>query len=501
MPFTGKQLIDYSLELWQRQQDQKEQEKLQRLADHYEVEPLTGAQYFPQYYRESNDRYKKRPKAVLPLANATVDVLADATVGNGAQVVIGDPDSKENKFYQEIQKHNDLDGYNALAMGQIAGVFGWGMERVLLLDNQKIEFERVDPLYFKVIHDHGAIGRTVKRPMGVTFSTFYDPDSGTAIPRDTVVGASDKSVRVEVITPDQWLVYLNNELTPVDPVDPDKRWMPRDDGKNPYGLIPSTILWNMHHIRQFAGRSDIDPGFGMAEEINRVYSQMIYNLRMLFPTLTIPKAGTEASPLEMGIGIALRYSLDGQPPNWIIPPFDVSAFMDPLKAMLTLFFSMVHTPASAHGLGTIFGQQTYESGKAKFYEMGSLARHVTKKRTNFTTFIEQRWANLATVANAPAPYGLNAGLDVTAPVNVEFPTDVVPVSDQEFMDEIVGKMKAQLVSHIEAILLSRDWEDTPENREKAQAVINEVGAAATAVQPKSAVDQLLEEQLGGGLNV
>lgn len=497
MPMTGRQLIEHSVESWQRAQDEALTERYLRLADHYDQD-LQGLKYFPKYYRETEERYQKRPKKALPLCSGTVDVLAGAMVGDGVQVTIGDPDSRENKAYQDIQRHNDLDGANALALAQVAGVFGWCAERIILEADRRVEFERVNPLYFGTLYDHGAIGRTVKRPQGITFSTFYDADRGVALPRDTSLNAPGKAMRTEVITPAEWWVLLDGEVTPVDPADSSNRWMPRDDGANPYGVIPATLLWNIHHISQFEGRADIDPGFKMAEDINLVYSQMLYNLQMAFPTLTIPKSGAAGSAsMALGLGLALEYPLDGPAPGWIAPPFDVDTFMGPLKAMLTLFFSMVHTPASAHGLGTIFGQQSYESGKAKFYEMGPLTKHVRRKRTNFRGFIEQRWRNLCAVLNAPAPYGHGLALDADVPVSVDFPTDMVPESEEEVLERIIKRLKANIISDVEAILADRSWEDTPENREKVQQVLDDIGQAATAKQPVRPLDAAIRKQLAG----
>ena len=496
MPLSGRQLVEMSLEMWTRQEANELDEKYNRLADHYNND-LEGATYFPKYFRESQERYSKRPKEVLPLSSATVDALAGAMVGDGVQVTIGESDSKENETYQKIQQHNDLDGYNALAVAQVAGVYGWSADRILLQDKDTIEFERVTPLHFRPIYDNSAIGRSVKRVNGISFSTYYDPDSGSSVPRDTSVGATSRDVKIEIITESEWWVFLNGKPQPTAPMDESVRWMPRDDGGNPYGTIPVSLLWNTHNVSQFHGRADIDPGYKLAEEINRVYSQMLYNLQMLFPTLTIPKQGQGGSGLAMGLGIAVEYPLDGQSPSWISPPFDVANFMEPLKALLTLFFSTVHTPASAHGLGTIFGQQTQESGKAKFYEMGAMSNHVTRKRTNFTSYKRQQWRQLATVLNQAAPYGWGSSLDVDAPVNVEYPTSVVPVSDQEFQEDIISQMQSKLISHIEAILLSRGWQDDEAHREKAQNVLDEIGAAATSTAPKSALDRMLEGVPGG----
>ncbi len=505
MPMSGKQLVDQSVEMWTRAQRDQQLELYQRLEAHYSAD-LEGETYFPRYYRETQERYDKRPKEVLPLCSAVVDVLAGAMVGDGVQVTIGKPDSTENTTYQEIQRHNDLDGANALAIGQVAGVFGWAAERILLMGStpadRQVEFERVNPMYFLPVYDHGAIGRTIKRVNGLTFQTLWDPDSGTAIPRDTAVGAADKSVRTEIITPTEWWVYLDGEPQPTNPLDPDVRWMPLDNGRNPYGVIPVSLLWNIHHITQFQGRSDVDPGYRMAEELNRIYSQMLYNLQMLFPTLTVPKAGVEGNP-SLGLGLALEYPLDGPAPGWIVPPLDVSVFMEPLKAMLTLFFSGVHTPASSHGLGTIFGQQSHESGVAKFYENAPLLKHVSRKRTNFVNFVETRYRNLAAVLNQPAPHGWGLNLDLTAEVDVEFTGDVVPVSDQELTERIILRLKNHIISDVEAILESRGWEDTPENREKVQTVLDDIGKAATSKQPTRPLDAALKAQLdaaqpGGG---
>lgn len=494
MPFTARQLVDQSLEQWTRAAADDQQKLYERLQDHYEVD-MQGQVYFPRYYQESDERYQKRPKFALPLASATIDVLAGAMIGEGVQVTVGDSNSPENKAYQEIQQHNDLDGENALAIAQLAGIYGWGLERPILEEGGMLEFERVTPIYFRPFYNNGAIGRTVKRLNGVSFTTYYDRDSGVALPRNTALGSPSKALRVEVITPDEWMVFLDGELQPTDPNDQSVRWMPRDDGANPYRMIPASMLWNVTQPLRFEGRSDVVPGYKLAEQLSQTYSQMLYNLQMVFPTLTIPKSGGggQSGGLKLGIGLGLEYDLDGQPPAWISPNFDVSTFMEPLKAGLTLFFSMVHTPASAHGLGTIFNEQTGESGKAKFYELGAMVKHVDRKRTNFKRFIENRWKVMCAFLNAPKPYGRGMSLDPMAPIEVEFASPVVPMSDQEITDDILSRLKGKLISHIEAILESRGWEDTDDNREKAQKVIDEIGASTPA--PDN-LDSILTRDLG-----
>lgn len=491
MPLTGQQLVEHSVEAWKRQEADALLKKYERLADHYDGN-MQGESYFPRYFMETKERYDRRPKQALPVVSSSVDILAGAMIGEGVAVTIGESDSEENKVYQEIQEHNDLDGDNALSMATMAGAYGWGAERILI-DDGMVEFERVSPIYFMPFYDAGAIGRTVKRVSGISFATFWDPDTMSAVPRNTSIAASGKDVRVEVITADEWWVYLNGEPQPTQPGDDSVRWMPTDDGRNPYGVIPVSLLWNVHHINQFEGRADADPAYKVAEEISRVYSQMLYNIQMAFPTLTIPRAtgGQQTGPLAMGLGLGLEYSLDGQPPSWIAPPFDVSKFMEPLKAMLTLFFSLIHTPASAHGLGSIFGEQTHESGIARHYSLNSMSRHIHRKRTHFERFVQMRWRNLCAVLNQPQPYGLGKNMDPEAPVQVEWPRSVVPVSDEEVLDTVIKKLKARLMSQVEAMLFLRGLDDTEDNRKKVQQVLDEIGEAYTRTAAKSPLERLL----------
>lgn len=498
MPLTGRQLVELSVEQASRAEHGVEDARYQRLSDHYDVDPLSGVEYFPRYFQESAQRYLKRPKAVLPLCQAAIDILASSTIGDGILVTIGEENSSESKFYADLQKHNDLDGANALAMSTVGGIFGWALERPLLVDGA-IEFERVTPQVFRAYYDNGAIGRTIRRMNGVSFTTRWDPDAQVALPRDTAIGATSKGQRVEVITPDSWVVYLDGELTPTQPGDPKVRWMPTDDGSNPYRAILATWLWNIVRARKMAGRADHDPAFVVAEEVNRVYSQMLYNLQMVFPTLTLPRAsGAGGAGMALGVGLLVEYDLDGQPPAWIAPPVNVDTWMVPLKTLLTVFFSLIHTPAAAHGLGTIFGEQTGESGKAKFYEMGGLSKQVDAKRSNYRRFVEARWKTICALANAPRPWGLGASLDPGAEVRVDFPQAVVPVSDQELVEGVVARVKAHLISQVEAILESRGLDDTPENRELAQKVLDDIGESTARTTPPSAVDKLLAGTLEAG---
>ena len=498
MPISGSLLVDQSLAMAKRQAEDDRQAFYDRMQDHYDLD-LVGEKYFPRYYMETQKRYKERPKEALPLGSSAVDVLAGAMMGDGVQVTIGESGSKEDEAYQEISEANDLGGEFALGLATQAGLFGWTAERVI--PGPEIEFERVDPRHWRPIYNGSAMGRSKRRLGGIAFESVYDMDDGQILPRDTRVGAEgSKARRVEVISPTEWWVMLDGERAPVDPrgeVDKNGnrvRWMPRDDGVNPFGQIPVSILWNVPKPSAMEGRADLDPGYKLAEQINRVYSQMIYNLQMYFPTLVIPKdgGGKQGGGLGLGLGMTLEYDSDNQAPSWIVTPLDVEIFLAPFRNLLTLFFSSVHTPASAHGLGGVFGEaQAAESGRAKFYEFNRLERHVTRKRGSFERFVAERWRTLAAVLNAPKPYGHGMSLDPNAAVSVEWASPIVPVSEEEQLDTIVKEVEAGFRSQLEAILYLRGWPTDEEGRDMAQKVLDEIGASATATRPRSALDEAL----------
>jgi len=501
MPDSGSQLVEQSLEMAKRAASDERQAFYDRMDDHYNLD-LTGQIYFPQYYMETAARYEKRPKRALPLGSSAVDVLAGAMIGDGVQVTIGDAEKHkaENEAWQEIAAANDLGGEFAMGLATQAGLFGWTAERVI--PGAEIEFERVDPRHWEPIYNGSAMGRSKRRLSGINFVSVYDADSGQILPRDTSIGQGSKFKRVEVISPTEWWVFLDGKPAPVDPagaVDSDGdpiRWMPTDDGANPYGVIPVSILWNVPKPSAFEGRSDLDPGYHLAEEINRVYSQMLYNLQMFFPTLTIPKDGQGAAGLDAGVGMSLEYPVEGQAPSWIVTPLDVEVFLKPLRNLLTLFFSSVHTPASAHGLGSVFGEaKSAESGRAKFYEFNRLQQHVLRKRASYERFCAERWRNLAAVLRAPKPFGQAKKLAADAPVSVEWMSEIVPVSADETLDTMLKKMEKGLLSQVEGILADRGWPDDDAHRELAQNVINDIGAAATATRPRTALDEALAEEL------
>lgn len=490
MPMTGEQLIAQSLEMWNRQNDRARQEFYDRLADHAESD-LKGKTYFPQAFAESDARYEKRPKEVLPLGASALEVLAGHMMGDGVSVTIGEPDSKEDKLYREVEQVNDLDGEHALALAQVAGTFGWLVDIIRpnvdkVTSAEQIEFEYVDPRGFRAHYNAARVGGSRKLIDGISFATLYDASSGEIMPVDQPIGSDAlPKKRVEIITEGQWAVYLDGEMTPADP-GTGVLWQPNEEGSNPFGVVTAVPLWNVHQTGAMEGKSDIDPAYKLAEQINRSYSQILNNIDHYFPTLT---AGTrDETVLTQGIGMALVHDPDSAPPGYIIPNFDVEVLLKPFRTQLNLFFSLAHTPASSHGLGAVFGEaKAAESGRAKFYEFARLERHVARKRANFEAFKRAQWRTLARFINNGTGIG---NVDENATVNVEWATDIVPVSEEERIDRIVAEMKAGIKSRLEAVMEARNID-----RDSAQEVVDDIGVQAGRAAPRDRLESELEAAL------
>jgi hypothetical protein len=495
MPMSAEQLVLQSLLDVKYQNEDARQKFYQRLSDHYHAD-LDGDLYFPKREYETKERYASRPRRVFSLGLSAIDVLTGSMLGDGVTVSIDDPNS--NAAYQEIAERNHLHGAHALAIAEQASTYGWTINRIVsnvspAVHLDQIEFEVVEPRFFKVHYNSTAIGRSVKRINGVSFISIYDPSDGMMLPPDTKLKTGERAVyRVEVLTPATWMVYLDGIPTPRDPIT-DELWIPAEDGKNPFGLVPATCCWNVHQMGAFEGRSDIDPGYRVAEDINRAYSALIDNIDRYHPTLTVPgNPGEIGSSIIQGLGIALEYDRDGTPPDYIIPATVIDTLMAPLKLQLNLFFSSVHTPASSHGLGGIFGDaRAAESGKAKFYEANRLQRHVIQKRTNFEMFLKDQYRNLA---QGMTTAGIST-LKPDAVISVGWESDIVPISAEELRDRIYAEMKEGVRSHLEAVMTIRGIPDTDDGRERAAEILEEIAISAGKVAPVSRAEQELNDRL------
>jgi len=497
----ASQLVQESLRLLKRQDEEARQGYLQRLADHYYGE-LEGDQYFPRFYAETEQRHKDRPRVVVPLCAAGVEVLTSAMVGDGVQTSVEDKGS--NDVWQELLDANDYQlGYSEM-LATVAGIYGWSYNRLVpvqypIRSLEDIEFEAVDPRYFRTLHNGGSVNRSKRRPEGVVIYGVYDVVDGqlargVRVPADK---ASSK-VRMEVISPTRWEVWLDEEPAPKDPVT-GELWQPRLDGANPFGVIPGALLWSKLMPGAFGGRSDMDPAYKIAEEINRVFSQVILNLHHYFPILTLPRGAQGANtsnPLTMGIGWALEFDPNGTAPASIIGQLNIDVLMEPLRALLNLFFSLAHTPASTHGLGTLFGQGQgeAESGKAKHYEYAPLIAHVRRKRANYERHVQALYDSTSAVL-AQSPAAGKAKLKPGEKVTVEWASEIVPVSTQEVLEVMSKRLELKLESHLEAIMHDRGLADDAEGRKAAQAVIDQIAAEVRAATPTSALEDELRRQI------
>jgi len=493
MAETAENLVDLSLRILESKEEEARMAFYQRLYDHYTGD-LEG--YFEKFYAETDERFKQRPKKVLTMCQSALEVLTGSCVGEGVQINIGDEGSQ--KVWDEIEAVNSIQDQYALTLAETVGLFGWAVNRALpalfpMTRAGDMEFEAVDPRYFRLEHNRASVGRSVKRIDGVAFDTIYDPDQGRILPADTPLGTTSSRTkkRVEIITPDEWMIYLDGEPTPRNP-GTGELWVPTEDGNNPFGIVMAVPVWNVWQAGAFEGRSDLDPSYKTAEDINLAYSQLIYNILHYFSTLTSPQGETGTqSPERRGIGLMLRYPKDGQPPTYITPGFDVAVLLEPLKLMLNLFFSFAHTPAAAHGLGTMTGSQKgAESGKAKHYEFHRMSQHVQKKRRNFTAGMKSTYRMVAQGLSNAGIQGLKPDAEVT----VEYRSEIVPVSMEEVRDGILLEMEKGVRSVLSAVMAIHGIEDEA----TAQKMVNEIALQAGKAKPMSRAEVAMQEEISGG---
>lgn len=408
--------------------------EFRRYADFYDGRPQTVEKYFQRLKRETDLRWEERPKLSFPLCHGIIDLHAQALRGETLTLEIEDKATRET--WAEIEAHNNMDAF-ATAIVSTAGLFGAAIVRPIKHNDgsseKKIEFEVFNPDRARPIYDSGSGGRSVRRIRGVVIRTLYNRDTYEILEYNaTRLTGGRICERVELITEYVWRVWLDGKETPIGPGG--EMWMPRLDGKNPFGL--PVFFNNLDTFDTFIGPSDIKRAVHDNHVINELWSHIVYACRLLVPILAVFTDNEDAqTSLVTGLGAAIGLNKDDDARYVSAPPETVKQMLEPMRIALELFFSNAHAPAAAVGLGHLFSGEANVSGRSKEIEYRPTVQYREQKWPMFERgYIEVARLGLR-VATGATPDGQAKPGDPEADMTVKTTGEIIPQTRMERIEE------------------------------------------------------------------
>jgi hypothetical protein len=438
----------------------------------------TSRGYFKKRKRENNARFADRPKISVPLCPLIIDVHNEALTKS---VKIEFEDEATAEVWAEVSEHNDLPGYWGRKPGPTLGTFGHAIVRPVLHDDgtpeKVLEFDCNSPLECRLIYERSAAGRSVPHFHGVTIHTGYSIENGDSLPWPVKAELREQlniKHRVEFISKDYWLVWLDDELVPESPWG--DVWMPtkKDDanfGANPYGFIPASLFNGLETEESFLGQSDIAQAVYDVQVVNEIWSDVVYSHRMYVPVPVLKTKNKDSvAAFTAGIGAGIVTGSDaGEDFKFASPGLDFKNVMEPMSAAMELALANAKTPAMSVGLGHIFGSAARTvntpSGVAKAMEWKSTERHAIQKRESFRRGVKDLVRKSLRYMEMDPPYGQGKKVDPETTITVSFPGDIIPTSAAERLERFVSEQLAHAKSLYQGLIDYHGWSTERAQRE------------------------------------
>lgn len=459
--------------------EEKSVSEYQRYRDYYDARPivLNNTTYFPRRHRETSERYEDRPRHSWPLARTIADVHAEALVPEPIDIeILADDAGKTQLTWNDIDINNSFSGAYVKKLSTYVSVFGSVFVKNYLYDDgtpeKSLEFEAYPPDICQPIYEANAEGRSVKRMLGCVITTGYSLETGMVVdwPQTAeAIEALNIKKRVEFITPKQWIVFLDGKPTPVSPQG--VRWMPRNDGKNPWGIMPALVN-GMETHESFLGQSDIRQTVYDTQIVNEVFSDIIYTMHLCVPVPVLESNNDDAhGEFKMGLGAGFGLYV-GDRFYWANPNINFQQLLEPLRVCLELTYSNGNVPSAAVGLGHLFKHQMI-SGVAKEYEYKPTIERAKAKRPSFSRGIEECVRNALTIAwdsqkvirmddegdQGVSQIGQGKPVAEDYLINIEYPGDIVPSSKLDELDRYTKEAIAGLRSTFGAMMQYHGWDE------------------------------------------
>jgi len=342
-------------------------------------------------------------------------------------------------------------------------------------DEAVLEFDSYTPLEAKLVYESGGAGRSVSHFYGVAIMTAYSIENGAEFPwpvSDAIARDMRIQQRMEFISKDRWMVWLDNVLTQVSPFG--DVWMPSDDGTNPYGFNPAVLINGLETDEDVLGQSDIHHSIYDAQDVNEIWSDVIYAQRMYVPVHVLKtKNPNIQAQFTGGIGAGLAIDQDDSFEIVTAEGLSFQDMMVPLLTQLELTLANAHLPGVALGLDRVYarggGGGDVASGKAKELDWGPVVAHAEAKRKPFSRGIRQlvrsalRMASFdraILVGGVSKRLGLAKGnINPDARPTIEYSDEIIPLSKAEELDRLVNEVLNGMRSVGSAMKVYNDWTD------------------------------------------
>jgi len=424
-------------ENWPNSPDELEKEWC-RYEDYYDGRPerLRNETYFPRLKREHASRYDDRPKLTIPLCRAIADLHAGALVRDQLHTTIDDVGAQ--KVWDEIEQHNNMNAH-ARKITTVMSVYGCAVNVPRKWDDgspdKQIEWEVYTPNRARPIYDSGSAGASVVHLRGVQIRTLYNTVTGQIVQYSrqgilervrNSLGIGQWLERIEFISDTHWVVWLDGKVSPTSP-DGKARWMPRDDGTNPFGK-GAVLFNNLETHEGVLGQSNIRSANHDNETLNHLWSDTVYAARIYAPILVLQSddevvqtqfRGGIGSGMSLGRNDSLEFAT---PPSGLI-----KEMLEPVRIQLELLYSNSKSPAIAMGMGHMF-EQTDVSGRAKEIEYRPTVKHAEACFPAFSRAWTETVRFGLTIAGGERPFGQAKSVKVDADVTVLPDGEIVPTT-------------------------------------------------------------------------
>lgn len=428
----------------------------------------SGKGYFTQRKMETDERFADRPKISIPLGRLIVDVHNEALT-SGVRFEL--EDEKTAEAWEGVDQHNNMSAYY-MKLGATLGTYGYTLVRPVLYDDgtkdKTLEFDSSTPLESRLVYESTGAGRSVPRYEAVITHTGYNIENGDLMPWPVrPENAGEFKHRVELVTKDRWIVWLDNSITPESPFG--EIWMPDPEkGLNPLGRIPTALINGLETEESMLGISDLHTGVDDIQVVNEIWSDVVYMHRLYVPIGVFETDESMPEILKKGIGTIVKVPIGGSY-GYANPGINFASVLEPMSVALELALANSKTPAMSVGLGHIFGSQARSvdtaTGVAKAMEWKATVRHAKLKRGSFERGCHQLIRNTLHLMKAPRPYGQAKAVDPETKITTHWPDSIVPTSAAEELEMNARMVLAGMKSLYQAMIDQNGWDDDRAQRE------------------------------------
>lgn len=456
MDYAADVVHDSISKTLEQMQDSRDAEYV-KYGDYYDGRPALIEKYFTRRHRETPERFADRPKKSWPFCRLISNTHAEA-LASGIKITLEDERAAE--VWEIIAAHNDMPAF-LQHVASISSVYGAAGVKPFLYDDgtkeKAIEFEAYPPDTAKFVYERNSAGRSVKRFRAVGISTGYSMENGDVLPAHLDPERAAKMQhknRVEYITDKEWIVLLDEKPAPIGPFG--EVWQPAEDGSNPFGMVMMALFNALETHEDFLGYSDLHHAIYDVQNINELWSDLVYMHRLYVPLLVLKSDNPDdRKAFKTGLGIGMNIGT-GDDVKYAFGGVNFEAALTPIKVALEIMYSNAKVPAAAVGMGHLFRDQK-ASGVAKEYEYKPVISHATAKQPSFARGCKQMVRQGLTMASTAIPFGQGKGLDVDTEITVEYTGEIVPTSKADELERLGKEVLNGVTATYTAMIDYHGW--------------------------------------------